>query len=339
MSRSAVDTLLHPFRKGLLAAPRPEERVLVLNAPADFPAPGRFDGDLTLVQDFRPVHLALSRAGHPVAAEAAGEAYDFALVHLGRHRAANEAMIAEAAARMRTGGLLVAAGGKSEGAASLARRLRPLAKDFGQVPKYHGVAFWFTVGDDARSLFAGGHAAAAAEPALREGMQAAPGMFSHERRDPGSAFLLANLPRDVAGAVADFGAGWGYLAAGLARGFPGVTRLDLYEASHAALCAARANLAGADMPVGYFWHDLRTEPVARDYDCVVMNPPFHEGRAAEPAIGADFIRTAAGALKRGGRLFMVANRGLPYEKVLAEEYAESGEMARDGRYKVLWARR
>ena len=51
------------------------------------------------------------------------------------------------------------------------------------------------------------------------------------------------------------------------------------------------------------------------------------------------MKVAARALQPGGRLFMVANRQLPYEAVLKAGFAVSGEIARDATYKVLWARR
>ena len=70
-----------------------------------------------------------------------------------------------------------------------------------------------------------------------------------------------------------------------------------------------------------------------------MNPPFHRSRAAEPEIGAGMIRAAAKALKPGGRLFMVANRQLPYEPVLSAAFASHAELARDGMFKVFVARR
>ena len=49
---------------------------------------------------------------------------------------------------------------------------------------------------------------------------------------------------------------------------------------------------------------------------MIMNPPFHQGRAAEPDLGAAFIAAAARILKPHGRLMMVANRQLPYEAAL-----------------------
>ncbi len=51
------------------------------------------------------------------------------------------------------------------------------------------------------------------------------------------------------------------------------------------------------------------------------------------------IKAAAKALKHGGRLMLVANRGLPYEPVLTENFKEIGETCRNARFKVLWAKR
>src|SRR5690606_34707718 len=111
---------------------------------------------------------------------------------------------------------------------------------------------------------------------------------------------------------------WGFLSHALARRTAGLERIDLYEADHASLEAARRNLAGRkDGPeLGFYWHDLVTERVDGRYELIVMNPPFHQGRAAEPAMGKAMIMAAFSGLKPGGRLIMVQNRGLPYARTL-----------------------
>jgi 16S rRNA (guanine1207-N2)-methyltransferase len=166
-------------------------------------------------------------------------------------------------------------------------------------------------------------------------------MFSHDRVDAGSELLASRLPTDFTGDVADFGAGWGYLSVEMAAKSPRLGRIDLYEADHASLQAAKANLARncPAVTARFFWHDLAGEPVRDKYDLVIMNPPFHEGHAADPALGAAMIKTAASALRGNGRLMVVANRGLPYEPVLAEHFKEHGETCRNARFKVLWARK
>lgn len=331
-------TLFHPFEAGMLAMPGREARVLFLDAAPGFRRPDGFAGTIAAVQEFRPSFLALRQAGVAVEPEAQGGGYDLALVLAGRHRGRNELRVAEALERVRPGGGVVVAGGKSDGAASLARRIAGLGAVEGRASKYHGVVFWLRRGGDAARIAS---ALRAANPALvlEGGFRTLPGLFSHERADAGSRFLIESLPAGLAGVAADFGAGWGYLAVGLARRAPGVTAIDLYEASFTACEAAKANMAALAPGVAarVFWHDLLAEPVERRHDLVVMNPPFHHGRAAEPAIGEGMIRAAAKALKPGGRLYLVANRPLPYEGVLQQGFARHGETARNERFKVLWA--
>ena len=75
------------------------------------------------------------------------------------------------------------------------------------------------------------------------------------------------------------------------------------------------------------------------YDAVIANPPFHQGRAAEPDLGAAFIAAAARILKPSGRLLLVANRQLPYEAAVAAAFRHWEKLAEDGVYKVIQAER
>ncbi|TIP83731.1 MAG: class I SAM-dependent methyltransferase, partial [Mesorhizobium sp.] len=312
-------------------------RVLFLGAEPGFRLPAGFDAALHLVQGFRPPFRALQGSGFTVTPRPEGEGFDAALVLAGRHRGQNELRIAEAIERVKPGGLTVVAGAKDDGIASLRKRIDELVPLDGHLPKHHGIAFWFHRPADA----AAAAALRAADPTLLlEGrFRTAPGMFSFDKIDTGSKLLVDNLPGDLRGKVADFCAGWGYVAAEVAARSPGISALDLYEADFDALEAAKGNLGNTAAEPGFFWIDLLSEPVERRYDAIVMNPPFHRSRAAEPEVGAGIIRAAAKALKPGGRLFMVANRQLPYEPVLAAAFSSHAEIVRDGMFKVFAARR
>ena len=72
-------------------------------------------------------------------------------------------------------------------------------------------------------------------------------------------------------------------------------------------------------------------------DAVVCNPPFHTARAADPGLGAGFIRAAAKMLHPGGTLWLVANRHLPYEQALREHFGDVAEIGGDTRFKILTA--
>eukprot|EP00913_Durusdinium_trenchii_P027064 g25399.t1 len=307
------------------------ERVLFLGAEGGVARPAEFAADIVSVQPFRPLFRSL---GENAYREPDGQDYDGALVLCGKHRGDNEDRVAEALARVKPGGMIVIAGAKEDGIQPLRNTLLKLGIVLDYTPKYHGVAVWFARPDDA----AGAIKALRKSPVTVEGrFQAAPGMFSHDRIDPGSELLASRLPTDFDGNAADFGAGWGYLSVMLAEKSQRVNRIDLFEADYRALEAAKQNIADncPDLEARFFWQDLGGEPPKEKYDLVIMNPPFHEAQAADPELGKAMIRTASAALRQGGRLMLVANRGLPYEPVLAEGFREHGETCRNAKFKIL----
>ncbi|GHD15464.1 class I SAM-dependent methyltransferase [Tianweitania populi] len=328
MTDDALKTLFHPFEAGLIDLPAAGSRALFLGARPGWRKPEGFEAAITAVQGFRPDFLGLQRQGVKVVPEGEGDGYDLALVLGSKHRGQNEGWIAQAQRRVRPGGLIVVAASKKDGGDSLRKRLAELTEIEDHAAKHHGVVFWMRNGEKQLPE---------AEAESVGSFETRPGMFSHGHADPGSVFLLESLPADLKGDVADFCAGWGFLAGDLIRR-ERIRSVDLYEADHASLEAARTALQGTEKPMAFFWKDLVGEPVERVYDAVVMNPPFHaSGHAAEPDLGAGLIRAAAKALKGKGRLFLVANRGLPYERALTAVFAETGELTRNDDYKILWA--
>ncbi|MFM8991361.1 MAG: class I SAM-dependent methyltransferase, partial [Alphaproteobacteria bacterium] len=289
-------------------------RILVLDATRAIVAacdPGA--GELVAIQPWRPHFDALVQGG--IAArpclEAADSGFAIALVALGRSHARNLARIAEAIARTEPGGWIAVAGSNELGAARYAR----LAGATRTIARHRGRAFVLArAGAPDRATLEAWRAGGAARRHADTGHVAAPGAFAWDRIDAGSRLLAAALPRDIAGEAADLGAGWGHLSAHLAATCPGLRRIDLHEADHEALDAARANLATAAtrVEVGFLWTDVARGLGGRSYDAIVSNLPFHDTRGADPAIGIAFIRAAARALRPGGRCWLVANRHLPY---------------------------
>lgn len=161
-----------------------------------------------------------------------------------------------------------------------------------------------------------------------------PGVFSWNRSDKGSQFLLRHLPADTGGVAADFGCGIGYLSAHILHKNKNISALHMIDADARALDLARLNVPEAI----HHWADLsRTINALPPLEAVIMNPPFHTGKLTEASLGQAFIRTAAHHLKKGGRLFMVANAHLPYEKTLEGLFASVQKTAEDGGFKILTA--
>lgn len=332
---AASDRLALAFETGALALPdagavvvlRAEPSRLLAQVPAE---------RLACVQTFRPTFDALDAAGVPVATEAEGPAA-MAVVVLTRSRAESLGAIARALGLLVPGGTLVVTGGKSEGADAVAKQVAAVLPVAGTYVKAHGRVFWLTHPDALPPEVAGWAADAAPRPNA-EGFVTAPGMFSPDHADPGSRHLAAVLPGRLAGRVADLGAGWGWLAHAALAACPKITGIDLHEAEALALDAARINVT--DPRASFHWSDVaRLGPGVARYDAVITNPPFHHGRAAEPARGAAFIAAAARILKPDGRLLLVANRQLPYEAPLAAAFRHVERLAEDQAYKVFLAAR
>ena len=148
MSRDAIKTLFHPFAADMLEAPKASERVLFLGAEAGAPRLEGFDAQIVAVQNLRPLYRALQAQSVEVSPEISGEDYDAALVLCGKHRGENENRMAEALKRVKTGGLIVAAGSKEDGIVTLRKTLAKLGIQAESTPKYHGVALWFKKPDD-----------------------------------------------------------------------------------------------------------------------------------------------------------------------------------------------
>ena len=286
--------------------------------------------DIDAEQSFRPEYLRLKQTKWSITPRLDGGPYELGLVLLTKHKEENFANIARGWALLAPGGRLVSAGANDDGAASLEKHV---AKAFGladKISKFHSRVFWFDKGERTPPDYWRGLAGlqpVGAGPRPRQ-----PGIFSWDRVDDGSALLAKHLPDDIAGAVADFGCGWGYLSRHLLDHCPAITRLDMIDAEHRAIEAARANVA--DSRAAIHWLDLIAEPAPTTYDAIVCNPPFHAGRAAEPALGQAFIEAAARALRHGGHFYMVANRGLPYEPLLKTHFSSFETLADNNKFRV-----
>ncbi|ADZ71490.1 class I SAM-dependent methyltransferase [Polymorphum gilvum] len=339
MTDPALDTLLLPLEAGNLALPA-EGRALFLRARAG-PALGLFPRDrLVCEQTFAPDRDALLAAGCEVV-EAAEGRFALVLVLPPRQKQEARALLARAVDLATDGGVVVACVPNTEGARACEADLATLAGPVDKLSKHKCRVFWATVTErtvDA-ALLADWRVLDAPRAILDGRFVSRPGVFSWDHVDPASALLAERLPATLAGRGADLGAGFGYLAAVVLDTCPKVAALDLYEAEKRALDLARENLesVAAGRALGFHWQDV-TRGLKGPYDFVVMNPPFHHGGKADRAdIGQAFIRAAAGGLRPGGSLWMVANRHLPYERTLGELYASVDMVADEGGYKVLHA--
>ena len=344
----ALDALLHPFAEGTLRWPQ-AGNVLFLRAREGAALHALGVRGLAATQPFKPEAERLQRVGAELVDEATlpAAAYPLVLVLPPRQREEARALLAKACAAVAPGGIVVAAVANDEGAKSREADLKLLAGGLNVISKHHCRVFWTRPDTTFDAALIAQWSKADAPRVVRSAevpggeFQTRPGVFAWDRVDAASRMLAEALPDDLHGRVADFGAGWGYLSLQVLARCPNVASLDLYEADARALALALAdeNLADAHIPVHCHWHDV-ARGVDERFDAIVCNPPFHAlGRGDRPDIGRAFIAAAAAALKPGGRLWLVANRHLPYEQALGEGFAQVRTLAQNGGFKIVEATR
>lgn len=152
---------------------------------------------------------------------------------------------------------------------------------------------------------------------IMEGFWSAPGLFSWSKIDQGSKLLAQCLRQEeLIGPVADFGAGYGYLATQLQ---PRLT-VHLFEEDLRGLVCAQHNLANRRNTFAHWCDlsDLRTWPAGapETFATIITNPPFHTGKKDVAALGQLFAILAHRRLSPGGCLWLVGNTHLGYPRFL-----------------------
>jgi 16S rRNA (guanine1207-N2)-methyltransferase len=297
---------------------------------------------LVFEQPFKPRAAPLEAAGFRNEERIKGQ-FDVVLLLSERQRDQTLADFAHALDLLKEGGTVVVCLHNNWGAKRFEKLMAEAAGGISTISKHHCRVFWATkTAALNEELLAEWRAFHGLRRVIDGRFWSQPGMFSWDEIDAGSALLVEHLPANLSGRGADLGAGWGYLSYEVMSRCPDVVSIDLYEADREALEAARRNLGqlrtkSPCRPHG-FWCDVPSELMEGRHDFVVMNPPFHDGRAADHKLGSKFIATAARALRAEGELWMVANRHLPYEQVLEETFNEKRLITQDERFKVLWAK-
>lgn len=339
-SDSALETLFLPFAEGRLTWPAESATAMFLRARDGWPLRQQPWPGLVCEQSFKPEADALAQAGFAVNVPSAQKTYDLVLILPPRQRDEARALLARAVGMTKTGGRVVVSQSNDEGARSGEGDLAQLTGSVESMSKNKCRVFWTTsLAQVDTGLIADWQQLDAVRPIADGRFLSRPGIFAWDRVDVASALLAEQLPASLSGRAADLGAGFGYLSAELLTRCPGIHQLDVYEAENRALELARENLKPfeARATLAYRWHDVSIG-LPDEYDVIVTNPPFHAQRGTDrPDIGKRFIAVAADSLRSGGKLWLVANRHLPYEAVLSDNFGSVRTVVQRHGYKIVEA--
>lgn len=299
--------------------------VLLWGAAQDLEYPDHGDVACCVLQDTLPSAQILADRGYSVVQTLPEERSDAGVVFLPRSKAAARDRIARLSAQA---DLIFVDGQKTDGVDAILRDVRKRTEIRGSISKAHGKIFWFSGGDFSDWIDEG--------QMLDNRWHVDAGVFSANAVDAGSQLLIAHLPSKIKGSVVDLGAGWGYLSGEALARFEKIRDIHLVEAQRTALDCARRNVT--DPRAQFHWADATRWAGVKNCDAVIMNPPFHSGRASDLELGQSFIQAAARLLSRSGSLWMVANRHLRYEATLDACFVSCDEIGGDNRFKILQAR-
>ena len=178
-------------------------------------------GVLDCEQGNHHIFLQLEASGFSVVPQLDLKNFDGALVLAGKHKRLNEANVIRAWNGLKPGKILIVAGDKNIGIASLRKFVQAKTVVEVSLSKNHGLVFWAAKQAIDWEL--------PLDDASVDGYKTAPGMFSPDKVDMGSSLLAEHFDERIRGSVADFGAGWGYLSGELLLRSKKLSHLDLYE--------------------------------------------------------------------------------------------------------------
>lgn len=327
---AALETLIYALDHKAVDA----ERTLLLNA--------RYHQELAKFQTldvqqyFYPDAQTLQAHGHSIIEDFEDEHYDHVLILLPKNKVEAEYGIARGLQALKSGGKLFCAAANKAGGMRMENTLKTFGlSEIEHISKHKARCCWAIKKSVDEARIETAIKAGQPQPVLERKFLSQPGIFGWNKMDVGSALLTQHLPETLRGIGADFGCGYGYLSAYVLEHCKHVQHLSCIDADARAIAMCKKNVQCNN--VDFLWTDLTTCTDKQGLDFIVMNPPFHQGKATDSAIGIAFIVTAAHALKPGGVLWMVANMQLPYEGVLEKNFSHFEQITGTQGFKVLHA--
>ena len=163
-----------------------------------------------------------------------------------------------------------------------------------------------------------------------------PGVFAHGRLDRGTDLLLEVLEKlEPEGSILDFACGAGVIGLSL-LGTSRARKLTLLDAFAPAVVSARRSLEVNGLTADVLASDGFSELTGR-FDWIVSNLPFHRGVKNDLEVARNFFRRSGTFLVERGKIVVVFNRHLPYNRWISECFSTVNRLADRNDYKVVCA--
>ncbi len=164
-------------------------------------------------------------------------------------------------------------------------------------------------------------------------------LFSREKLDIGTRFLLEHIPTGSYPVILDLGCGNGIVGIAAKQRHPGSKIIFSDESRMATLSAADnyRNYFAAEAQTKWIHSYENQEPCS--VDLVLLNPPFHQGTSISDLVSWQMFKDSLAALKPRGLLRVIGNSSLHYPAVLQKLFGNSTVVAKNPKFTIVDARK
>lgn len=160
-------------------------------------------------------------------------------------------------------------------------------------------------------------------------------LFSREKLDIGTRFLLEHLPKGPYKAILDLGCANGIVGI-MAKKLNPQAKIVFSDESQMAIISARTNYSQFFSDEAEFhWTNCYENQEKNSLDLVICNPPFHQGNTIGDFIAWQMFNDARDSLKTGGTLRVIGNSHLAYQAKLKKIFGNSKIVATNPKFMII----
>ena len=160
-------------------------------------------------------------------------------------------------------------------------------------------------------------------------------LFSGEKLDIGTRFLLEHLPSGISGTILDLGSGNGIVGIAAKKINP-KAQIIFCDDSAMAIKSSEANYGSLFQDHAHYeWTNCYENQSAESVDLVLCNPPFHQGTTIGDFIAWQMFQDAHYVLKKGGRIRVIGNSHLLYQQSLKKIFGGFQILATNQKFMIV----
>lgn len=160
-------------------------------------------------------------------------------------------------------------------------------------------------------------------------------LFSREKLDIGTRFMLDNIPKGNFQKVLDLGCGNGLLGIKTKMLNPSA-HITFTDESFMAIKSAKANYESHFSDnASFYWMNSFEESKTEEFDLVLCNPPFHQSNTVGDFIALQMFKDAKRVLRKGGVLRVIGNSHLGYQVKLKGYFGNSKIVNQNQKFMII----